>query len=107
MSRRPGYLQKGRHGTPVPRPAGDQVEVRRAPVFDERRPRVPALPPIDRLDVALAPRASRDEIRFVGAAGFEAREIARPVGAAQRTAHAREEPRPAAEMAAELEAAVL
>src|SRR5438105_1472082 len=80
--------------------------MRRAPVLDDGSPRVPALAPVDLFQVPLAARASRDEIRFVRPAGFEAREIVRTVDATQGTAHTREDPPAATEMADELAAAI-
>src|ERR1051326_1278987 len=80
--------------------------MRRTPVLDDGSPRVPALAPVDLLQISLAARTSRDEIRFVRSAGFEAREIVGTIDTTQGAAHAREDPPAATEMTDELAAAV-
>src|SRR5207247_9062369 len=88
----PGELKERGDGTPVPLAAGHQVEVRRAPVLDERRARVPAQSPIELLDVRFAPPARGDEVAFLPLLRLEANEVLRRLRAAARAAESRQTP---------------
>src|SRR4051812_5229056 len=103
-----GQLDDGGDRPPVTLAVGDQIEVRRAPVLDEGRARIPAGAAVHLLDiapalaaggdqVALLPRLLRGEPHLVGGA----------VDAAEGTAQLGEGPGARAEVAGQAAAAVL
>src|SRR5919106_5828283 len=88
-------------GAPVSRADSNQVEVRGAPVLDERGAGVPAESPVELLDVGFALLAGGDQVRLLSLLGLEAHEVSRGLRAAERAAESREDPDAAADVTRE------
>src|SRR2546427_12834175 len=97
--------ERGR-GPPVPLARGVHVEMRRGPVLDDRRSRVPALPAVHALEIPAAAPARLHEIALLGALGHEAHHVARLPRLAERAAEPPRHPGAAAEVTGEPPAAV-
>src|SRR6266508_2890325 len=105
-SRRDELDQRGDRA-PVVLAVGDEVEMGRAPILDQRRPGVPAQTPIQLLHIAATGATRGHGVSLVGALGKQPHEVfARPV-AAERAHEARERPVRRAEVTRELASPVL
>src|SRR5215217_2633248 len=72
---------------PVALPVGDQIEVGRAPVLDERRAGVPASPPVHLLDIAATLTAGGDQVPLLPRLlGDQPHLVGGPVHSAEGTA---------------------
>src|SRR5436853_424602 len=97
--------ERGR-GPPVPLARGVHVEMRRGPVLDDRRSRVPALPAVHALEIPAAAPARLHEIALLGALGDEAHHVAGLPRLAEGATEPRRCPGAAAEVTGEPPAAV-
>src|SRR5438128_11295150 len=70
----PGEVEQRRQRLAKPLTAGNDVEVGRRPVFQQRRAAVPALAPIQLLEVAAAGATAGDHVAGVLALGLKALE---------------------------------
>src|SRR5437667_6458811 len=101
-------LDDRRYGPPVALAVGDEVEVRRAPVLDQRGPGVPARPPVHLLDIATALAAGGHQVALL--AGLLRRQpylVGGALDAAERAAELGEGPGATAEMTGQHAATVL
>src|SRR5256712_10522853 len=87
-----GEVNQRGDGAPVALADGDHVEVRRAPVLDERRAGVPTNPPVEFLDVRFALPAGGDEVAFLLLHCLEANEVFGGLRTAERTAESWKHP---------------
>src|SRR5256712_6024797 len=87
-----GEVNQRGDGAPVALADGDHVEVRRAPVLDERRAGVPTNPPVEFLDVRFALPAGGDEVAFLLLHCLEANEVFGGLRTAERTAQSWKHP---------------
>src|SRR3989442_1076998 len=75
----PGQLDQGRDRTPVACVDGNEIEMGRSPVLDQRRTCVPAHSAVELLDVATTLLASGDEVALLLLLGVQAHQILRRV----------------------------
>src|SRR2546425_281690 len=95
----PRQLDERGDRAPVAGTYGEQIQVRRSPVFDEGRARVPSNPAVEFLDVGVTLSAGGDEIALLFLLGVEADEILRCLVAAERALQSRKCPASSAQMA--------
>src|SRR5215472_12418893 len=99
-------MHERRRGPPEPLARGVHVQVRRGPVLDHGRSRVPALAAVHALEVPAAAPARLHEIAFLRALGHESDHVAGLPRLAERAAEPRGDPGAAAEMARQAPATV-
>src|SRR3989454_1801208 len=95
----PGQLDQGRDRTPVACVDGNEIEMRRSPVLDQRRTCIPAYSAVELLEVATALLAGGDEVALLLVLGVQAHQILRRLVAAEGTLQSREHPATSADVA--------
>ena len=100
--------QRGHRASSIPAPSAIEIEMRRAPVLDQRRAAVPARAAVDLLDIGPALATGGDHVALLPRLlGHEPDEVLGAVDAAERAAQLGEGPGAAAEMTGQPPPAVL